>query len=148
MKTAAAPVCAFGSRRETSHENDSPGVDAIAAGSPRNGSPGAGWHHLPRVLGRLSADYITDDGRRRLMRHCPSMRSASVWSLCAARACVGEGSERIRSSSAILPPYVRRSKSVEVLIPILYLKGISTGDFEDALSTVNSPLPVRPRPRG
>ena len=46
---------------------------------------------------------------------------------------VGEGSERIRFSSAILPPYARRSKSLEVVIPILYLKGISTGDFEDAL---------------
>ena len=46
---------------------------------------------------------------------------------------VGEGSERIRFSSAILPPYARRSKSLEVLIPILYLKGISTGDFEEAL---------------
>jgi putative transposase len=45
---------------------------------------------------------------------------------------VGEGSERIRFSSAILPPYARRSKSLEVLIPILYLKGISTGDFEES----------------
>ena len=44
-----------------------------------------------------------------------------------------EGCERIRFSSAILPPYARRSKSLEVLIPILYLKGISTGDFEEAL---------------
>jgi hypothetical protein len=32
-----------------------------------------------------------------------------------------------------LPPYARRSKSLEVLIPILYLKGVSTGDFEEAL---------------
>jgi hypothetical protein len=32
-----------------------------------------------------------------------------------------------------LPPYARRSKSLEVLIPILYLKGVSTGDFEQAL---------------
>ena len=32
-----------------------------------------------------------------------------------------------------LPPYARRSKSLEVLIPILYLKGISTGDFEETL---------------
>jgi hypothetical protein len=153
MKTAAAPVCAFGSRRETSHENDSPGVDAIAAGSPRNGSPGAGWHHLPRVLGRLSADYITDDGRRPLMRHghLPEHEiSIGLVAVCCPRVRDGggEGSERIRFSSAILPPYARRSKSLEVLIPILYLKGISTGDFEDALSTVNSPLPVRPRPRG
>jgi hypothetical protein len=36
---------------------------------------------------------------------------------------VGEGAERIRLSSAILPPYARRSKSLEVLIPVLYLKG-------------------------
>jgi len=46
---------------------------------------------------------------------------------------VGENGERIRFSSAILPPYARRSKSLEVLIPILYLKGISTGDFQEAL---------------
>jgi len=32
-----------------------------------------------------------------------------------------------------LPPYARRSKSLEVLIPMLYLKGVSTGDFEAAL---------------
>ena len=38
--------------------------------------------------------------------------------------------------SAILPPYARRSKSLEVLIPILYLKGISTGDFEEALAAL------------
>src|SRR5258707_15502488 len=38
-----------------------------------------------------------------------------------------------RPASAILPPYARRSKSLEVLIPILYLKGVSTGDFEEAL---------------
>src|ERR1039457_313802 len=46
------------------------------------------------------------------------------------------GGERIRFSSAILPPYARRSKSLEVLIPILYLKGISTGDFEEALAAL------------
>jgi hypothetical protein len=40
------------------------------------------------------------------------------------------GGERIRFSPSILPPYARRTKSLEVLIPILYLKGISTGDFE------------------
>jgi len=46
---------------------------------------------------------------------------------------VGVSGERIRFSSAILPPYARRAKSLEVLIPILYLKGISTGDFQEAL---------------
>jgi putative transposase len=86
------------------------------------------------------ADKLTKDGRQRLVRHgllpereimtgigpvavrCPRVRDR-----------VGEGSERIRFSSAILPPYARRSKSLEVLIPILYLKGVSTGDFEEAL---------------
>ena len=43
---------------------------------------------------------------------------------------------RIRFASAILPPYARRSRSLEVLIPILYLKGISTGDFEEALAAL------------
>jgi len=86
------------------------------------------------------ADKLTDDGSQRLVRHghlpgreimtgigpvavrCPRVRDR-----------VGEGLERIRFSSAILPPYARRSKSLEVLIPILYLKGVSTGDFEEAL---------------
>jgi transposase-like protein len=45
----------------------------------------------------------------------------------------GTRKRRVLDSSAILPPYARRSKSLEVLIPMLYLKGISTGDFEEAL---------------
>jgi putative transposase len=47
-----------------------------------------------------------------------------------------DDSGRIRFTPAILPPYVRRSRSLEVLIPILYLKGISTGDFEEALAAL------------
>ena len=47
-----------------------------------------------------------------------------------------EDPARIRFSPAILPPYARRSKSLEMLIPILYLKGISTGDFEEALAAL------------
>jgi hypothetical protein len=38
---------------------------------------------------------------------------------------VGEGSERIRFSSAILPPYALRSKNLEVLIPILTIEKVS-----------------------
>src|SRR6202011_5001271 len=88
-------------------------------------------------------DKLTDDGHRRLVRHghlpereimtgigavavrCPRVRDRA-----------GEGGGRIRFSSTILPPYARRSKSLEVLIPILYLKGISTGDFEEALAAL------------
>jgi transposase-like protein len=44
--------------------------------------------------------------------------------------------ERIRFNPTILPPYARRTKSLEVLIPILYLKGISTGDFEEVLAAL------------
>jgi putative transposase len=42
-------------------------------------------------------------------------------------------------SSKILPPYLRKSKSVEELIPWLYLKGISTGDFSEALKALVGP---------
>jgi putative transposase len=45
-------------------------------------------------------------------------------------------SERVQFSSALLPPYLRRSKTIEEFIPWLYLKGISTGDFSEALQTL------------
>jgi putative transposase len=44
--------------------------------------------------------------------------------------------DRVRFSSGILPSYLRRSKSVDELIPWLYLKGISTGDFAEALQSL------------
>jgi hypothetical protein len=44
--------------------------------------------------------------------------------------------ERIRFTSAILPPYARRTRSLDVLLPILYLRGISTGDFAETLTTL------------
>lgn len=45
-------------------------------------------------------------------------------------------SDRVQFRSALLPPYLRRSKSIEEFIPWLYLKGISTGDFSEALQTL------------
>jgi len=44
--------------------------------------------------------------------------------------------KRVQFSSAILPPYLRRSKAIEEFIPWLYLRGISTGDFSEALQTL------------
>ena len=44
--------------------------------------------------------------------------------------------DRIRFSSSILPPYLRKTKSLEELIPWLDLKGISTGDFSEALAAL------------
>ena len=49
----------------------------------------------------------------------------------------GEGTpEKLQFSSSILPPYLRKTKSLEELIPWLYLKGISAGDFSEALSAI------------
>jgi putative transposase len=46
---------------------------------------------------------------------------------------VGEEGERLKFSSRILPAYARRSPKVGEVIPILYLRGLSTGDFRPAL---------------
>jgi transposase-like protein len=51
----------------------------------------------------------------------------------------GEAGERIRFTSKILPPYLRRTRSLEELILWLYLKGISTGDFSEALAALLGP---------
>lgn len=42
----------------------------------------------------------------------------------------------IKFNSALLPPYLKRSRSVEEVLPWLYLKGVSTGDFAEALSAL------------
>jgi transposase-like protein len=47
-----------------------------------------------------------------------------------------DDARHIRFTPAILPPYARRSRSLEVLIPILYPKGISTGDFEETIAAL------------
>ena len=92
------------------------------------------------------ADKRTDDGRQRLVRH-GHLPERSIMTgigpvevkVPRVRDRLGSAEDRIRFSSAILPPYARRSKSLEVLIPILYLKGISTGDFAEALSALLGP---------
>jgi transposase-like protein len=47
-----------------------------------------------------------------------------------------EGADRVQLCLKILPPHLRRSQSINELIPWLYLKGISTGDFGDALQAL------------
>lgn len=46
---------------------------------------------------------------------------------------VDEDGERQRFTSKILPPYMRRSPKIDEVIPVLYLRGLSTGDFREAL---------------
>jgi putative transposase len=83
---------------------------------------------------------VTDDGRQRIVRHgrLPERQIMTGIGPVAVhqprvrdRAATEE--DRIRFTPAILPPYARRSKSLEALLPILYLKGVSTGDFSEAL---------------
>ena len=47
-----------------------------------------------------------------------------------------EGGERVRFTSQILPRWARRTKSLEALLPVLYLRGVSTGDFQEALAAL------------
>ena len=86
------------------------------------------------------ANELTDDGRQRVVRHgrLPERQVMTGIGPVAVRqprvrdrAATEE--DRIRFTPAILPPYARRSKSLEALLPILYLKGVSTGDFAEAL---------------
>ena len=92
----------------------------------------------------MHADLTDGAGRRRIVRHgylpereiqtgigpvavrCPRVRDRGG----------GEMGPRIRFTSSILPPYLRRAKSIEELLPWLYLKGISTGDFGEALAAL------------
>ena len=89
------------------------------------------------------ADLKTEAGQQRVVRHghLPEREIMTGIGPVAIRQPrvrdreAAEG-ERVRYSPSIVPPYARRSKSLEVLIPVLYLKGISSGDFEEALAAL------------
>src|SRR6185312_8586016 len=55
---------------------------------------------------------------------------------CAIEPRGGENGERIRFTSAILPRWARRTRSLDALLPILYLRGVSMGDFQEALGAL------------
>ena len=89
------------------------------------------------------ADLKTETGQQRVVRHghLPEreiMTGIGPVAVRQPRVRDREATEdaRIRYSPSILPRYARRSQSLEVLIPILYLKGISTGDFGEALAAL------------
>ena len=91
------------------------------------------------------ADRKTEDGRARVVRHGHLPEREVMTGIgpipvkqprVRDRGATADDPGRIRFSPAILPPYMRRSKSIETLLPILYLKGISTGDFSDALAAL------------
>src|ERR1700720_1792797 len=89
------------------------------------------------------ADLKTATGQQRVVRHghLPEREiMTGIGPVCVRQPRVRDREategERIRYSPSILPRYARRSKSLDVLIPILSLKGISTGDFEEALAAL------------
>src|SRR3954452_1399507 len=94
----------------------------------------------------VHADQTDDRGRRRVVRngHAPERQiQTGIGPLEVRRPRVrdrGAAAEApIRFTSAILPAYLRRTKNVEELLPWLYLKGVSTGRFEEALAALLGP---------
>ena len=93
------------------------------------------------------ADLSDEAGRRRMVRHgyLPERCvQTGIGAVAVRRPRVRDrhpeaGGGRIHFTSAILPPYLRRTRSVEELLPWLYLKGISTGDFGEALAALLGP---------
>ena len=91
------------------------------------------------------ADEQLEDGRQRIVRHGfgPERKlQTGIGSLDVQRPKVrdrlatADPSKKIRFTSNILPKWARRSVSLDALLPVLYLKGISTGDFQEALSAI------------
>ena len=84
------------------------------------------------------------DGRDRIVRHGHGPHRAiqtGVGPVEVRRAKVRDRGdvgteEKIRFSSAILPKWARRTKSLDALLPVLYLRGVSTGDFQEALAAL------------
>lgn len=93
------------------------------------------------------ADFRDADGHRLVVRngHLPERKiqtgigPVTVRQLRVNDQRVDEAGRRIRFTSEILPPYLRKTRSIEELIPWLYLKGISTGDFSEALAALLGP---------
>lgn len=92
------------------------------------------------------ADRLDEAGRRRLVRngHAPERTiQTGIGPIAVQRPRVrdrtAEADARVRFTSKVLPPFLRRTKNVEELLPWLYLKGISTGQFEETLTVLLGP---------
>ncbi len=84
------------------------------------------------------------DGRDRLVRHGHGperMIQTGIGPVAVSRVKIrdrGAATEedRVRFSSSILPKWARRTRSLDALLPVLYLRGVSTGDFQEALAAL------------
>ena len=90
------------------------------------------------------ADLKLPDGRQRVVRHGHDPARAIQTGIGPVEVekpksrdrGAARSEERIRYSSSILPKWARRTKSLDVLLPALYLRGISTGDFQEVLTAL------------
>ncbi len=97
-----------------------------------------------------TVDLVLPDGRQRVVRHGHDpVREVQTGvgpvevQKPKARDRGATAAARIRFTSNILPKWARRTKSLEALLPVLYLRGISAGDFQEALAALpifNSPV--------
>src|SRR6202047_3542087 len=89
-------------------------------------------------------DLKLPDGRDRIVRHGHGPHRAiqtGVGPVEVRRAKVRDRGdvgpeEKIRFTSSILPKWARRTKSLDALLPVLYLRGVSTGDFQEVLTAL------------
>src|ERR687893_29758 len=89
-------------------------------------------------------DLRLPDGRARLVRHGHGPErniQTGIGPVPVARVKIRDrgatgAGDRIRFSSTILPKWARRTRSLEALLPVLYLRGVSTGDFQEALAAL------------
>jgi len=94
----------------------------------------------------IHADRLDEAGRRRVVRngHAPERTiQTGIGPITVQRPRVrdrmADENARIRFTSKVLPPFLRRTRNVEELLPWLYLKGISTGQFEETLTVLLGP---------
>jgi putative transposase len=90
-----------------------------------------------------TAELVLPDGRQRVVRHGHDPVRAIQTGIGPvevqkpkARDRAAASGERLRFSSNILPKWARRTKSLDALLPVLYLRGISAGDFQEALAAL------------
>jgi putative transposase len=86
-------------------------------------------HHVDESNHRL----VVRNGRHKPRRVLSSVGPIEVHQPRVDDRRVDENGVRFRFTSKILPRYLRKTKSIEELVPWLYLKGISTGEMPDAL---------------
>ena len=94
------------------------------------------------------AEDVLPDGRQRVVRHGHGPERSIQTGIGALdvrrpkvrdRAADVADEKKIRFTSAILPKWARRSKSLDALLPVLYLRGLSMGDFQEALAALLGP---------